>query len=439
MSEKKEPIKVSLKIVLLIVILLVLIIVGMVWYIKNNSASVQIPQTNEVAENLVKEEKTEEENEKEKTATDLNTDFLRFNNNKENMIYSPLSIKYALSMLNEGADNNTRKQIESVLGDIELTKYENIENILSVANGLFIRDSYEEKINSEYVDNLKGNYDAEVKIDAFKNANNVNEWIEEKTFGILEDIVRDEIVQNPNLQMILTNALAIDMEWEAKFDPKDTYGGDFTLEDGITVNATMMRRTSTEDDVKYFKDETLTAISMDLKEYNDVELEFVGVMPNDKTLEEYIKNFTTEEFNNLLDEMDGASNTKKGVNINIPKFEFDYELSLKEDLQRLGIADAFNQAMADFSKISDTGLYVGDVLHKADIEFSEEGVKAAAVTVIMMLDGMVMADEERPIDIIFDNPFAYVIRDKNSGEIWFVGTVYEPNSWEEDREDYQYR
>ena len=88
--------------------------------------------------------------------------------------------------------------------------------------------------------------------------------------------------------------------------------------------------------------------------------------------------------------------------------------------------------------MSYTKLYVSDALHKANIDFTEKGIKAAAVTVIYMTDGIALA-EDKPIEINIDKPFLYVIRDKNTGEIWFVGTVYEPNSWEKDKADYQYR
>ena len=110
---------------------------------------------------------------------------------------------------------------------------------------------------------------------------------------------------------------------------------------------------------------------------------------------------------------------------------------MNDDLKELGITDAFENS-ADFSNMSDTALYVTDALHKANIDFTEEGVKAAAVTVIMMMDSMAIK-EERPIEITINKPFMYVIRDKNNGEIWFTGTVYEPNSWKDDKADYRYR
>ena len=151
-------------------------------------------------------------------------------------------------------------------------------------------------------------------------------------------------------------------------------------------------------------------------------------MPN-YDLASYVENFEIDTFKNLSKNMTLASKTKYGLDISIPRFSFDYDLSLKDDLKNLGITDAFNPDLADFSNISnERPLWVGDASHKANIEFTEKGVKASAVTVIHMSDGMALVDEEKPIEIKIDKPFMYLIRDKKTDEIWFMGTVYEPNA-----------
>jgi len=96
------------------------------------------------------------------------------------MLYSPLSIEYALKMLQEGANNNTFDEVNSVIGNIELTKYKNIDKNLSLANGLFIRDIYYKYVITKYINTLKEKYDAEIIEDPFKSAENVNKWIEVK-------------------------------------------------------------------------------------------------------------------------------------------------------------------------------------------------------------------------------------------------------------------
>lgn len=370
---------------------------------------------------------------------DFDLAFLKLENKKENMLYSPLSIKYALSMLNEGTEGNTKAQIEKVIGNLELTKYDNIDKVLSLANGLFIRDTYAEKVNENYKNVLSEKYNAEIKYDAFENAENVNNWIENKTLGIIKNMLNNEVFKNPDLKLILANALAIDMEWESQFDAEDTYGKTFYKEDGTEIEATTMnKRECSNEAISYYKDSNVTALSMDLKKYDYTQLEFVAIMPNENNLSDYVSNVKIEDINSIINNMKPTSQTKDGVNISIPRFEFDYNLKLKEDLQKLGITDIFDESLANLSQIG-KDLYVSDALHKADIEFTEKGVKAAAVTVFFIADNAMIQEPTHPEEINIDKPFLYLIRDKQTGEIWFVGTVYEPNEWENDKADYERR
>ena len=88
--------------------------------------------------------------------------------------------------------------------------------------------------------------------------------------------------------------------------------------------------------------------------------------------------------------------------------------------------------------MANESLYVSDALHKANIDFTEKGVKAAAVTAFVMKANMALPVEEKhPVEININKPFMFLIRDKNTKEIWFTGTVYEPNKWEDDRAEYE--
>ena len=116
----------------------------------------------------------------------------------------------------------------------------------------------------------------------------------------------------------------------------------------------------------------------------------------------------------------------------IPFFKYDYELQLMDDLQKLGIKDVFSKA--DLSNMVDGPASINRALHKASIEFSNDGIKAAAVSAIGGAGSTGAGFEYlykipvEKIDITFDKPFLYFIRDKDSGEVWFTGTVYEPES-----------
>ena len=357
---------------------------------------------------------------------------------KGNVIYSPLSIRYALNMLKEGANGNTKSQIENLIGTDAPGKYDNIENVLSLANAVYIRDSFSEYVKDGYINTLSDKYNAEVIYDAFENANNINGWIENKTFDQIKNMLDDKDVSDPGNVMMLVNALAMDMEWEYQFDERDTNSGKFYLEDGTQMDAAVMsKHAARSDGTAYYTDDSVTALSLDLKKYGDNQLQFLAIMPEEK-LSEYTQNFNAETLNNITDNLTKASDTKDGVNVAIPRFSFDYKLKLEEDLNKLGITDAFDKELADFTGVTDKKpFYVDKALHKAKIDFSEKGIKAAAATVIMMAYETAIV-EEKPVDITIDKPFMYVIRDKKTGEIWFAGTVYEPDLWENVKGDYIY-
>ena len=373
--------------------------------------------------------------------SDFNLQMFKLENNKKNMVYSPLSMKYALKLLDEGASNNTKAEIEKVVGSKELTTYENVEDHLSLANSVFIRDTYKEYVKDNYIDNIKNKYNSEVIYDEFKDAKNVNNWIENKTFKMLKNIVRDEQVNNPDSEMILINALAIDMAWNNKFDTEKTSGETFTKEDGSKIEATTMYDTYTKyrDDFKYYKDDNVIAFSQDLKEYDDNQFEFIGIMPREVSLSDYINNLKDGEVEEVISKLGKVENEKDEVHLYIPKFEYEYRMeSFVDHLKTLGIKDAFNADTADFSNMSERDLFVGDGIHVAKIEFSEDGVKAAAVTVFIMRDSdIAMPEKKNIIDLKFNKPFMFLIRDKKTGEVWFMGQVYEPNLWKNDASEYR--
>jgi len=231
--------------------------------------------------------------------SDLDFSFLKMENNKENMLYSPLSIKYALKMLEEGAANNTYTEINKVLGNSELTKYESIDKVLSLANGLFIRDWFYKYVKPEYINSLKEKYDTEVIEDEFKDANNANQWIEDKTLGIIKNMLKDDLVQNPMSVMLIINALAIDMEWNNPFDFQSTYGKKFYLDNGKSIEATTMGKYKEFDKgISYYIDNDITVLTMDLKKYDGVQFEFMAIMPKEN-LSAYVENVSKEEINQI--------------------------------------------------------------------------------------------------------------------------------------------
>ena len=135
--------------------------------------------------------------------------FLQLENVEKNKVYSPLSIKYALEMLSEGAKGETKKQIDDIIGEYQANKYPN-NNHMSFANAMFIRDKFKDSVKEEYITKLKQKYNAEVILDPFASPKNINDWVSNKTFKLINNLVED-VSQN---DFFLINALAINMNWK---------------------------------------------------------------------------------------------------------------------------------------------------------------------------------------------------------------------------------
>lgn len=426
------------KIVLIIAIIIILIIGIALVLLKNKYNSI-----NKVSNNTLQsenEKNTETNNTAENTGEILASNFdfkiLKLENNNKNMIYSPLSLKYALNMLKDGADGNTKKQIEEVIGSGNISKYNDIDNVLSIANAFYIKNDYKKNIKSDYIKTLSDKYNAEIKYDSFENADNMNEWIKEKTLGQIDEAISPADLSN-STKTVLINALAIDMKWKNQFETEATTGEDFTLENGEILKATTMQKEFKDSSMSYYQGDDATAVSMDLSKYDDTQLEFVAIMPKDN-LSDYIKNLDYDKYEKITKSLRSSSRTSDGVDLKIPKFSFDYNIDLDNDLKNMGITDVFDSQKANLTKMAnpETNLFVSKALQEAHIDFTEKGVKAAAVTAMITKDSAAIIQKKQPIEIKIDRPFMYVIKDKKTNEIWFVGTVYEPNSWEKDKSEY---
>ena len=369
------------------------------------------------------------------TADALNTNFLNLELDHKNIIYSPLSIRYGLSLLAAGAAGDTKTQITNILGEEDLPTYENIPDVLSIANAAFIRASYQNNISPAFVKRVTRDFDAGVFYDSFTSSENMDAWVAGKTFGLINTI---GVQPTPDTRMVLANALAIQMEWQHKFETDNTFGMTFYKENNSEMLATMMRMDTASEDISYYLDDNVTLLKMPLMPTEETALNFVAVMPAG-SLTDYINNLDSKTIMTALENSTPASTPQDGVKIYIPKFKFDYELKFKEDLETLGMTNAFDSSVADFSKMT-TGdsLYVSDAVHKANIDFSEEGIKAAAVTAFAMkVDSMVEERVPQPVVINIDKPFYFMIYDSINNTVWFSGAVFEPNLWDDDAPSYQ--
>ena len=177
----------------------------------------------------------------------------------------------------------------------------------------------------------------------------------------------------------------------------------------------------------------------DLKEYDGSTLQYIGIMPKEEELSAYIESLTAEKAGNLISGLKDVAEIdsfKDGVvtkiEAHIPFFKFDKELDFVNALKKLGIEDVFDEDNADLTKLTNMPkCYIKDAIHKADIDFSNEGIKAAAATAFAGGLGSTTGGFEykwdipvEDIDLTFDKPFLFLIRDKATGEIWFAGSYY---------------
>ena len=151
MMKEKKSLKIFIALIVIILIVATSILAVVINKIKDESNN---DQKNDIT--------ISEEAKEQALNSEFSLKFLKLENNKQNMIYSPLSIKYGLIMLNEGANGNTKIQIESLIGNESLTKYNNIDNVLSLANGVYIRDTFSQNINEDYKKTLTEKYNAEI-------------------------------------------------------------------------------------------------------------------------------------------------------------------------------------------------------------------------------------------------------------------------------------
>ena len=522
-GEKKIEISLGTAILIFIIILLIAGMVALATYYKNQDLGKIESKTNNT--NTTDTKQAFKYALKSNSLEDFDLRFLQLENEKKNKIYSPLSIKYALAMLNEGTEGESKEQISNLIGDYKPNKYVNSAN-MSLANALFIRDSYKNSIKENFVNNLKTKYNADVEYDSFTSAKKMNSWISDKTLELIKDMIDDESVNDLNFTLI--NAVGIDMDWKDKFlennyteieykhekygwrAPKNLLSSNFegtknkisgmgiiasinnydivntlgednirkTVEDafrkylnedsdgnasyyleGKDVESAVKeyldlymkeikenyKSVDKNTDFYVYQDEKVKSFAKDLKEYNGTTLQYVAIMP-EENLDKYINNITAEEINKIignLKDINKRENFKEGVITQvvgyIPKFKFDYDLNLIKDLNDMGVKDVFDKEKANLKGITEENAYISQAKHKANIEFTQDGIKASAATFIggsgagEMFDYLYDVPVEK-IDLTFDKPYMFIIRNKETGEVWFAGTVYEPLSLEDEVE-----
>ncbi len=344
---------------------------------------------------------------------------------KENSLVSPLSVLIALSMTANGAEGETLTQMEKVLGlDIpigELNEYmytyvNNLPNgyksKLNIANSIWFRDNKGSfTVDEAFLQKNSDYYKAAVYKSPFNSqtVEDINNWAKKNTNNMINKVVEDI---DANTVMLLINAVAFDAKWKNVYTKNDVQNGSFTSIDGSVQNIDFMHSSET----KYISNNKVSGF---IKPYFKSKYSFVALLPNiNVSIKDYIASLTGNDFVNSIKSAKDTS-----VIAYLPKFSYNYSITLNDTLENLGMPKAFSPDEAEFGKLgksSDGNIYIGNVLHKTFISVDELGTKAGAVTKIEMQDNSAEMAEKI---VMLDRPFVYAIIDNSTNLPVFIGTV----------------
>jgi serine protease inhibitor len=341
-----------------------------------------------------------------------------------NIFISPISVSMALGMTLNGANGTTYDSIKTLLELNGLTEqeinqsYQSLINRLaaldpevtfSIANSIWYLNSM--NFEQEFINTNKTYFNAEVAGLDFSSPSSVdiiNSWVNQNTNGkineILESIPRDAV-------MYLINAIYFKADWKYKFDHSLTVDSLFTTSDGSSLTCKMMVQAN---NFNYLSNDLFQAVDLP---YGDSLFSMTIFLPNpDKDIDEIISLFNQANWNSWL----GSFNIKEGK-IWLPKFEISYEDSLNKVLTSLGMGNAFSPS-ADFTRLySKGGIFISAVKHKTYIKVDEAGTEATAATSVEFVKGI-----NSSFQLKFNRPFIYIIRERNSNTILFIGKMVNP-------------
>lgn len=348
--------------------------------------------------------------------------------NQKNSLVSPVSVMLALAMTTNGADGETLSQMEEVLGrDIsidELNQYlyyytKNLPNEekskLKIANSIWFRDEENRfTVEKDFLQKNADYYHAEVFKAPFtdETLSVVNNWVKTNTDDMIDKILEEIAAEDI---MYLLNAIVFDAEWKVVYNKDSIYQDEFTTADGTKVSTDFMG----SEESLYLEDGNAVGF---IKPYYNDKYSFVALLPNEGVdFDSYIEGLSGEK---LLSTIRNAKTTV--VNATVPKFSYEFDITLNDVLKSLGMSYAFDSNNADFSKLGKStrgNIYIGKVIHKTFISLDERGTKAGAATLV------VVKDESAPVElkiIKLDRPFVYAIIDNKTKLPLFIGTVLNP-------------
>ena len=343
----------------------------------------------------------------------------------ENTLISPLSVLCALAMTMNGAEGETLRQMEAVLGmtpeEANLYLYSYLKSLpldeknqLNLANSIWFTDDGHFTVKRDFLQTNADYYGADIFEAPFDagTCKEINHWVKGKTDGMIPEIL-DRIP--PEAVMYLVNALAFEAEWAVTYENDQVKSGEFTKEDGTRQDAKFMYGSEST----YLEDEKATGF---MKYYSGCKYAFVAMLPNEGvSVSDYIASLDGETLHALL-----SAPQYTPVLSAIPKFQTAYTTEMSAILGELGMPEAFDPDNAEFASLgasAEGNLYISRVLHKTFISVAEQGTKAGAATVIGIANKGAAPDPETPKQVYLDRPFVYMLVDCENHIPFFIGTM----------------
>lgn len=346
----------------------------------------------------------------------------------KNYMFSPLSIKMALMMAANGADGETQQEILDTINASDIDAYNDelkqlIENYsqsdllkLNISNSIWINsDNTTLNFSDSYKAKTADIFGAEAgTVTSDTATDTINGWINEKTNGKIPTILSEN---DTDFWALLINAVYFKGRWQSEFNESATMPDTFTDRNGKETETDFMNMTRW---LNYAETNGVQIVELPYLTRESV-FDDDGAYVEDNILDGVDASMylmmSDSEFNpeNILK----ASELKLIFTaLSVPKFKIEYSADLKDMLNQLGILKAFDET-AEFENMFNSGnMCITDVIHKTYIDVDEKGTEAAAVTSVGMTGS---AAPPEPIEIKFNKPFTFVIKDNISGEILFMG------------------
>ncbi|MDH3582905.1 MAG: serpin family protein, partial [Phycisphaerae bacterium] len=245
----------------------------------------------------------------------------------------------------------------------------------------------------------------------------INQWVEKQTRDKIKDVLPRGVIDNMT-RLVLTNAIYFKGDWQTQFKESMTRPQPFNTGEGKSVQVPLMFLPRGRFPYHQNKDVQLLELP-----YRGEDLSMLVLLPTKSPggLAGLEKKLSSKQLAGWI-----AGARRQPVNVFLPRFKLETQYDLKPPLKALGMKDAFVYGRADFTGLSESEkLYISAVLHKAFVEVNEEGTEAAAATAVV-----VATKSAKPRIPTFraDRPFVFLIRDRSSGSILFLGRVTNPKA-----------